>query len=104
MDAKFGWHAKKGGSDTLETVSCSASIKCPRNHNHKQICSSANTMAEPEAALALKCKAGFDFESWRKPIAPASVPTAAQPAPSPPTTAAGQDVVVIESSDDDEVQ
>jgi hypothetical protein len=69
----------------------------------KLICSSANTMAEPEAAPALMRKAGFDF-SRRKPIARASVPAAAQPAPSPPTTAAGRDVVVIESSGDDEVQ
>jgi hypothetical protein len=61
-------------------------------------------MAKLEAAPALKRKAGFDFNSWRKPIAPASVPTAAQPVPSPPTTGAGRDVVVIESSDDDEVQ
>jgi hypothetical protein len=61
-------------------------------------------MAEPEAAPALKRKAGFESKSWRKPIAPASVPAAAQPAPSLPTTAAGRDVVVIESSDDDEVQ
>jgi hypothetical protein len=32
------------------------------------------------------------------------MPAAAQPAPSPHTTAAGRDVVVIESPDDDEVQ
>jgi 3-hydroxyisobutyrate dehydrogenase-like beta-hydroxyacid dehydrogenase len=61
-------------------------------------------MAEPEAAPALKRKAGFDFKFRRKPTAPASIPAAVQPAPSPPTTAAGRDVVVIELSDDDEVE
>jgi hypothetical protein len=75
----------------------------PRNRTHKLTYSSASTMAEPEAAPALKRKAGFDFKSWRLPIASASEPATAQPAPSPPTTAAGRDVVVIESLNDDEV-
>jgi hypothetical protein len=48
-------------------------IMCLRNHTHKLIYSSANILAEPKAAFALKRKAGFDFKSWRKPIAPASV-------------------------------
>jgi hypothetical protein len=53
-------------------------------------------------AQFIKRKAGFDFKSWRLPIASASEPAAAQPASSSPTTAAGRDVVVIESLNDDE--
>jgi hypothetical protein len=64
-------------------------------------------MSEPETAPAHKYKAAFDFKSWRKPIAPVSVPAADQPVPSPhppPPAAAGQALVVIVSLDDDEVQ